>query len=418
MPPPSSPYRASYRKTTALCTAAAVAALLTAAAAWAWRPGPAAAVLALFCLAAAAAAGLLAAAGAVVLTRDRRAAEGQRDLYLALNAAREPAALAAAAPLRPSALRRWLARRTLGHDLIVGEEVEVRPWAEIRATLDADGCLDGLPFMPEMRALCGRRLRVFKSMHRLFDYRKSRLMRHMDDAVLLVGAVCDGVAHGGCEAGCHMIWKSAWLRRPGGPTAAVAPPAAGPGEPWPGTAGPHYRCQLTQLQAASRPVGEWSPVNFVRPLVSGNVAPAAFAVGWLTALFNALQQRRGGVGFPVLEKPAPGAVAPELVPLAPGAAVVVRPPAELRAAMNDQLAHRGLYFEEDMLKYCGQRLVVQAEIRRVIDIVTGEMRTMKTPAYLLRDVHFSGERQMFNAQYEPLFWRSAWLRPVDPTPPR
>jgi len=35
---------------------------------------------------------------------------------------------------------------------------------------------------------------------------------------------------------------------------------------------------------------------------------------------------------------------------------------------------------------------------------------MKTPAYILRDVHFSGERQQFNAQYEPLYWRGAWLR--------
>jgi hypothetical protein len=29
---------------------------------------------------------------------------------------------------------------------------------------------------------------------------------------------------------------------------------------------------------------------------------------------------------------------------------------------------------------------------------------------MLRDIHFSGERQLFNAQHEPLFWRSAWLR--------
>jgi hypothetical protein len=42
------------------------------------------------------------------------------------------------------------------------------------------------------------------------------------------------------------------------------------------------------------------------------------------------------------------------------------------------------------------------------------MRTMKTPAYLLREVHFSGERQLFNAQHEPLFWRAAWLQRTRP----
>jgi hypothetical protein len=67
-------------------------------------------------------------------------------------------------------------------------------------------------------------------------------------------------------------------------------------------------------------------------------------------------------------------------------------------------------FETDMLKYSGQRFEVQSEVKNVIDIVTGEMRTMKTPAFILRDIHFSGERQLFNAQYEPLFWRSVWLK--------
>ena len=69
-----------------------------------------------------------------------------------------------------------------------------------------------------------------------------------------------------------------------------------------------------------------------------------------------------------------------------------------------------MWFEPDMMKHCGHRYRVQAEIRKIVDIVNGEMRTMKTPAYVLRDVHFSGERQLFNAQYEPLFWRAAWLR--------
>ena len=41
-----------------------------------------------------------------------------------------------------------------------GEFVEVRSAAEILATLDEDGCVDGMPFMPEMLQFCGRRLRV------------------------------------------------------------------------------------------------------------------------------------------------------------------------------------------------------------------------------------------------------------------
>jgi hypothetical protein len=93
-----------------------------------------------------------------------------------------------------------------------------------------------------------------------------------------------------------------------------------------------------------------------------------------------------------------------------GDQVVVRSSAEIRATLNDQLEHRGLGFELDMLKHCGRRHCIQSEVKKLIDIVTGEMRTMKTPAYILRDIHFSGERQQFNAQYEPLFWRAVWLQ--------
>jgi hypothetical protein len=172
---------------------------------------------------------------------------------------------------------------------------------------------------------------------------------------------------------------------------------------------PRYTCQLTQLHAASKPIGRWDIGDFLRPLVAGNVAFGAFLVGCLTYLFNDVQQKRRGVGFPTFEVSAQGEGSEDWR-LQAGDQVVVRSPAEIRATLNDQLMHRGLWFEPDMLKHCGRRYAVQSEVTKLIDIVTGEMRTMQTPAYILRDVHFSGERQLFNAQHEPLFWRSVWLR--------
>ena len=41
-----------------------------------------------------------------------------------------------------------------------GDQVTVRSPEEILSTLDADGTLDGLPFMPEMLEWCGKSLRV------------------------------------------------------------------------------------------------------------------------------------------------------------------------------------------------------------------------------------------------------------------
>ena len=46
------------------------------------------------------------------------------------------------------------------HTFLAGEWVEVLGAAEIAATLDANGRLDGVPFMPEMLAFCGLTLRV------------------------------------------------------------------------------------------------------------------------------------------------------------------------------------------------------------------------------------------------------------------
>ena len=360
-----------------------------------------------------------ACASLVVLARHRRAATGRRDLFLELNQSKEPEAIKSAAAVQVSQLRRWLAKRLLGHELVVGDLVEIKSWDEIRATLDATSNLEKLPFMPEMLPMCGRRAHVFRCMHRLFDYRKTRLMRHMRGAVLLAGTVCDGSQHGHCEAACHTIWKSAWLKRvtvadaTGGPgrnaistlsTSTV--PVAG------GTAARHF-CQLTQLHDASQPIGDWSPVNFFRPLVAGNVTLGAFAVGWLTHLFNRVQQLRGGSGFPAFDRTVKSNKGEADDEVKAGNQVVVKSSGEIRATLNDQMMHRGLWLEPDMLKHCGQRHRVQAEVRRLVDIVSGDMLTMKTPAFVLHDVHFSGERQLFNAQYEPLMWRGAWLRRED-----
>ncbi len=42
------------------------------------------------------------------------------------------------------------------------DEVVVRPPEEILSTLDANGTLDGLPFMPEMVSSCGENFRVVR----------------------------------------------------------------------------------------------------------------------------------------------------------------------------------------------------------------------------------------------------------------
>src|SRR5262249_4013292 len=88
---------------------------------------------------------IVAASGLLVLYRDRELERGA-DLFLRLNTSRYEQGLASA--------RIWpwrlLLKRLMGSSFTVGEWVVVRSVDEIRATLDSDGSLEGLPFMAEM----------------------------------------------------------------------------------------------------------------------------------------------------------------------------------------------------------------------------------------------------------------------------
>src|SRR6266516_909779 len=98
-----------------------------------------------------------------------------------------------------------------------GDFVEVKAPAEILQTLDAEGTLDKLPFMPEMVEFCGRRFQVSKRVVKTCYYTKagSSGMRKFrsDDVVLLEGLRCSGADHDGCQKACMIFWREAWLRK-------------------------------------------------------------------------------------------------------------------------------------------------------------------------------------------------------------
>src|SRR5262249_5661742 len=97
--------------------------------------------------------------------------------------------------------------------LMPGEMVEVRSVEEILATLDQNGELDCMPFMPEMLQFCGRQFRVFKRADKTCDTVHYTGNRRLYNTVHLEELRCNGQAHGGCQAGCFLFFKEAWLRR-------------------------------------------------------------------------------------------------------------------------------------------------------------------------------------------------------------
>src|ERR1043165_7553967 len=149
-----------------------------------------------------------------------------------------------------------------------GDMVEIRSKEEILKTLGKDGKLEGLPFMPEMFAYCGRRFRVSKRAHKTCDTVNDYKGRKMKDCVHLEDLRCDGGGHGGCQAGCLLFWKLAWVKPLDGSAESVLTSsgcteadvmAATQTGTAPDGAGPIYACQATLLPAATVALPWWSP---------------------------------------------------------------------------------------------------------------------------------------------------------------
>lgn len=126
--------------------------------------------------------------------------------------------------LRPILIRRaeTLAKRPrpappapLG--LMPGEIVEVRPAAEIMATLK-NGKNRGLVFEKEMLKFSGKRYRVLARVSRIIDENSGRMLQLKTDCVILEGLACNGLNMRKrlfCPRAPYYYWREAWLRRVG-----------------------------------------------------------------------------------------------------------------------------------------------------------------------------------------------------------
>ena len=410
-------YDSSYLKTTVLAGLVVLAAGLLAIGAGYVLPGQVSLALDVLLGAVVGVALVVVAGGVIVLHRQRRTDAGRTELFLELTRARSEQALDAPGGFRAGPVRRAVSKALLGHEFLVGDEVEILPLAEILATLDERGTLGGIPFQAEMAKFCGRRGRVFRCVDKIYDYGRTKGMRELNDCVLVSGLRCDGAQHGGCQALCYLMWKTSWLRRVDAgtsPRAATAPrqdPAAGgvAGAAHNGDFNGRYQCQFTELHAASLPLPAWSVAAELRPLSSGNITVGTFVVGLGTRAFTYVQDLRGGISYPPAPPPAGEGPAGPVEALAAGDLVRVRPMAEIARTLNRNSRNKGLWFDRDMIKHCGTTHRVLARVDRIIDDANGEMRQMKTPCIMLAGVDYSGEFLRFNAQHDYFFWREAWL---------
>ena len=169
--------------------------------------------------------------------------------------------------------------------LCAGDWVEVRSKEEILRTLDQDGRLEGLPFMPQMFKYCGQRFQVYKRAHKTCDTVSGHYVGWRLSRAVHLDLRCDGKAYGGCQAACLIFWKEAWLKPVDGednkvpaianPRPATAHAGCTEADVWRvtkrGLPGAHtYSCQATELLNFAAPLKWWDARQYVETYRSGN----------------------------------------------------------------------------------------------------------------------------------------------------
>lgn len=341
----------------------------------------------------------------------------------------------------------------------VGDWVEVRSKDEILYTLDRNGRLDGMPFMPEMLNFCGKRFQVRKRAHKTCDTVFPTRSRRIERTVHLPTR-CDGSAHGGCEAACLLFWKEDWLR-PVGKSPGVSSESMGDGTggadlPTSSTkrfecseeallrsartgdadSETEYICQATLLPYATKELSPYDVRQYIEDYTSGNVGMAQWLRGFAFAtyrkvmkmgigigkpmrwLYDSFQRLRGGIPYPAYSGTVPaGQKTPDrALNLREKELVRVRSYREILATCDSENKNRGLYFDKEMVPYCGGVYRVQKRVSRIVDERTGRLIEMRYPCIILEDVFCRGwysECRMFCPRELYPYWREIWLERVE-----
>lgn len=342
--------------------------------------------------------------------------------------------------------------------LRAGDWVQVRSKEEILTSLDKNGRLQGLPFMPQMFQYCGKRFRVFKRAHKTCDTTAFKMVgRRLADTVHLE-LRCDGKAYGGCDAACLIFWKEAWLRpikedansedisrrsHSGGSGEGLNAAYCSEQDIWQATRvqdnqpgeEPTYSCQATRLPYFTTPLRWWDIRQYVEDYTSGNVTLRRIVCGFIYVgyyhltlarrnrlgrparwVYDQFQALVGGVPFPRRKGTIPpGQPTPSCtLNLQPGELVRVKSYKEILATL-DGVKNRGMNFDAELVPYCGGVYRVKARVERFINEKNGRMSSLKTPAVVLENVwchaRYSSCRMFCPRSIYP-WWREIWLERV------
>ena len=311
-----------------------------------------------------------------------------------------------------------------------GEVVEVRSAAELLGSLDSTGSLDNMPLMPEMLRFAGQRFTVSRRVDKICDTIAATGSRRMRDTVYLEDLRCDGSGHGGCQAGCLIYWKEAWLRRvdedadvvrlsPEAEAEAAAEvetltvagtrPRVDPTEE-----GDFWRCQATEAFRASEVLKTSNLSQYWREMRNGNFKFPRFVFLLARAFVLEVMDRVGKLR--PLPLKGPGSSPPAELDLQPGERVRVRSKQQIAATLDENGLNRRLSFDREMLPYCGRIMRVQDRVERIIEDKTGRMIKIPKDCIILEGGVCEGTRsagRWFCPRQIYAFWREGWVERVD-----
>ena len=336
-------------------------------------------------------------------------------------------------------------------NLHAGDWVEVRSKEEILNTLDSNGQLEKLPFMPPMLKYCGKRFRVYKRAHKTCDTVNDYKGRRMHATVHLEGLRCHGEAHEGCQALCLLYWKESWLKKVPGPVGNAPqegrrPAKVGSGcneeQLWNSTKlpgnpeNPTYVCQATQVPAATSALPWWHMRQYVEDYTSGNetiwqmfkvfcfisyynISRMGIGLGRpMRWFYDRFQSAVGGLPYPrkTGNVPAGQRTPTATLNLQPGELVRVKSYEEVLATLDADNKNRGLYFDAEVVPYCGKVFRVVTPVSKIINERTSKMIRMRDSVILENVVcqsRYSNNR-LFCPRALYQFMREIWLERVSP----
>lgn len=332
-------------------------------------------------------------------------------------------------------------------DLRPGDIVRVKGPTEILSLLDEKGRVDGMPFMPEMLNSCGKVFAVGSRADKTCDTATRTGGRQLRNTVHLAGERCDGSSHGGCQAACLNFWKESWLERASdGASDSSTITNLLPGfehartelQQFSSASLPNgsdeetvYSCQATELPNFTQPLRWWDLRQYWRDLSANRVGVAHFLkVMWLAfygkladvgigyrlliSLYDAVQRARGGQLWPrlqgTLEKTPTG-----YLDLKPGDIVRVKAHSDILSTLDRNNKNRGLWFDAEMVRYCGNIYRVKSRVDHIINEGTGKMMRFGNPCIILEDVWCRSEWsycRLFCPRSIYSYWREIWLERV------